>query len=141
MDYEKLKEVPRRENDLTDEQSFIHPINLDGEGHDPEPIPVYDGDTDDPTGRSPLMLDETHTWSFDVTLAQVLDIGLTMIHNYKFTYDLDGMMRARDIFRRYANKDCVNGDWMAFENTDSEAYADLMWALDWLKENFTALWT
>ena len=121
-----------------DAQAFIQPIRLTDEPHNPEPIPVYD--QSDEGGVSPILFDDTHIWSFDYTLAAVLDIGLTMIHNHEYTYDLPDMMRARDIFRRYATKD-HGGEWAQFEDTNSEAYADLMWALDWLRDNFTALWT
>lgn len=123
----------------TDYNAIAQPMKLDDEDYVPEELPVYD-DADDG-----IVITEPQTWSFDTTLARVLDMGLTHIHNHEFTYDLDGMMRARDIFRRYATKDDEDRfddeDWKHYHDTNSAAYKDLMWALEWVKDNFTALWT
>lgn len=80
---------------------------------------------------------EAHIWSLDSSLAIFLDKGLTGLMNFEYTPPPTGTERARNIFRRYAQK----GEGVDFENKEGTDYANLMWALDWLKENFTALWT
>ena len=117
-----------------DWQSFTQPINLNPTEIELEPLPVYD---DPNTGTS---LREAHIWSFDQTLAQVLDEGLTRMINFPYTDYGPELSRARDVFRAYAHKDECEG-LPAVESKNSDEYADLMWALDWLKENFTGLWT
>lgn len=118
-----------------DWQALSQPLNLSPSEKEPEELPVYD---DPDTGTS---LREAHTWSFDQTLAQILDEGLTRMINFPYTDYGDGMERARNVFRAYANKWEGAEGTPAVERADSEEYADLMWALDWLKENFTGLWT
>jgi len=115
--------------------SFSKPVKLaNPEDHVHHEVPIY-ADVD--TG---ITLNQPHIWSFDSTLAQVLDIGLTKMMNHEYTYNLEGMERARDIFRAYAVRwDCVG--LPRVEEKDSKENADLVWALDWLGKNFTALWT
>lgn len=131
---------------MTDFQGFMKPLDLSNIENPPpkEPVPVYEGDSD-PKGMRAITVDETHIWSFDYTLAAILDIGLTMIGNCPWEVPLEGQERARDIFRRYATKDDKDRfddeDWKHYMDADSDAYKDLMWALDWLRDNFTALWT
>lgn len=71
----------------------------------------------------------------------MLDEGLTRILNFPYEDHSDERVRARNIFRAYANRweDCDG--LPAVENIESKEHADLIWALDWLKENFTGLWT
>lgn len=78
---------------------------------------------------------EAHIWSFDTSLAIFLDKGLTGLMNFKYTSPPPETERARNLFRSYAKRD------EQFEDKDSDEYQELMWALDWLKENFTRLWT
>lgn len=90
---------------------------------------------------------EAHIWGFDSSLAIFLDKGLTGIMGHGYTYPPDGIKRARDVFRAYATSGDeydVNKSYLEnepFQNMNSDEYAELMWAFDWLKENFTALWT
>lgn len=81
---------------------------------------------------------EPHIWSFDLSLAIFLDKGLTGLMNFPYTPPPEGTERARNVFRRYACKDDLATD---FEKIGSNDYDDLLWALDWLKTYFTALWT
>lgn len=124
-----------------DAQGFIAPVDMDGDSGADEPLPDYS--STDNGGMSGITLDETHIWAFDSTLARVFDLGLTMLMNDPVSYTLEGTERARNIFRRYAEKDldALIDDWKAFQDTESEAYKELMWALDWVRDNFTALWT
>lgn len=118
-------------------QSFVQPMDTSGSQGSQEPLPVYDNPE---TG---IELRDEHSWSFDTTLAQVLDIGLTMIMNHEYTPNPDGIEKARDTFRRYARKDEEGNfeDWRAFQEMNGPLYGDLMDALAWLRENFTGLWT
>lgn len=87
---------------------------------------------------------EEFTWSLDLPIAILLDKGLTALMNFPYTPPPEGTERARDIFRRYARKYDENSNLLIetdFELIESDDYKDLMWALEWLKNNFTALWT
>lgn len=79
-----------------------------------------------------------HSWNLDMTLASVLDQGLTFLLTGPAEQDAD-MERARDIFRRYASK-FENGMEHHLYRMDSDASKDLTWALSWLTDNFRGLW-
>lgn len=126
-------------NDVTetDWQAFTKPLKLDGESNfPPEKLEQYDYSEKewDVDYKKP------HIWSFDLSLAIFLDKGLTGIMGHAYTYPPEGIERARDIFRAYATQD-DDAVMFAFETIGSDAHNDLLWALDWLKDNFTCLWT
>lgn len=121
--------------DKLDLQGIAQPINLDGVNKSTEKLPVYD---DPDTGTS---LRDAHIWSFDTTLAQILDEGLTRILNFPYQYVDPNMARVRDVFRAYANRFTAEDTGASFEYVDTDDYQELMWALEWVKENFTGLWT
>ena len=120
-----------------DGQGLIQAIDLDAEPREKEELPVYD---DKDTGTSPLK--DGNIWSFDATLAQIIDEAFTMMMNCDFYCIPSGMKEVRDTFRAYANKD--NGDPIfpnPFEVIESDEYKALMDSLEWIKVNFTGLWT
>lgn len=85
-----------------------------------------------------ITLRREHAWNLDSTLAQVLDQGLTMLLNGSAEQP-DGMERARNLFRRYADK-WNNGMETELWKDDSPDSKELRWALKWLKRNFQGLW-
>ena len=85
-----------------------------------------------------------YIWSCDSTMAMLLDNCLTGIMGFDYTVPPEGIERARDAFRAYARKDDGGLDRnnpFPFETYGTPERDELEWALDWLKENFTALWT
>jgi hypothetical protein len=128
-----------------DWQAITRPLNLSGKpSFPPEVLEQHDyGADDDGTPIAPEFHDR-FIWSFDKTLAAFIDTGLTAVMGHAYTVPEDGIERARDIFRAYATKDDAPSDKenaFPFETIGSPEHNDLMWALDWLKEHFTALWT
>lgn len=85
-----------------------------------------------------------YIWSLDSTLAKFLDTTLTAIMGFDYTPPPEHTERARNAFRAYAHKDDgpFNKDNpFPFETYGTPERDELEWALGWLKENFTALWT
>jgi hypothetical protein len=124
-----------------DWQAFTRSLDLSGEPSFPPEVLAQHDYSDK---EWDVDYKETHIWSFDTTLAIFLDKGLTGIMAFPYSAPEDGIERARDIFRAYATKDDGPFDKdnpFPFEIIGSPEHNDLMWALDWLKERFTALWT
>lgn len=78
---------------------------------------------------------ESIIWSFDVSLAIFLDQGLTGIMGHKYTFHPEGIKEARNVFRAYHQNDDI------FVDAEEDDFKALHWAFDWVKENFTSLWT
>jgi hypothetical protein len=91
-----------------------------------------------PDDRMNIELNREHSWNLDVTLAKVLDQGLTMLMD-GVAEQPDDMERARNLFRRYSDK-WNNGMETELWKDDSPDSTELDWALQWLAENFTSLW-
>lgn len=115
-----------------DFQAFAQSLDLDGEQK-------FDDADLEQADYSDAVMDieykDEFIWSFDKTLAILLDRGLTGIMGHPWSYPPDGIKETRDTFRKYVKDDDP------FLYTDSPEYEALMKALDWVKENFTGLWT
>lgn len=129
-DLDQQKDIQMTEYDL---DAFVQPLKLGPEPNfPPEELvqPVYDREID-------VEYKPAHMWSLRDSLAIFLDKGLTGMMAFEYGYPLEGIKRARDLFRKYAE----DSDGHEFEIVGSDDYEELMWALDWLKDNFTGLWT
>lgn len=123
--------------------AFIQPLNLDKEKFfSDEQLEQHNYRVKKPY-LVPKFKDE-YIWSFDHTLAAFIDQGLTAIMGFPYNFPEEDIERARDAFRVYATKDEREFDKdnpFPFETIGSLEHNEIMWALDWLKEHFTALWT
>lgn len=117
-----------------DSQSLIRSVDISGESSYPKED-IEQPDYSDYEGDVPYR--EEYIWSLDTSLAIFLDKTLTGIMGHPYTYPIYGMKEARDTFRLYANKEYSD----SFLSKNSVEYKALMKALDWLKDNFTGLWT
>lgn len=136
------KKKSKKKNE-TDWAAFTQPIFFDSKATDrfsKEDLEMPDYSEDD----SDIEYKPEFIWSLDHTLAIFLDKTLTAFMNYDYTAPPDDIKRARDAFRAYARKD--DGEFnmdnpFPFETLGSPEHNELMWALKWLRKNFSALWT
>ncbi|MCA9339545.1 MAG: hypothetical protein KDA17_01400 [Candidatus Saccharibacteria bacterium] len=113
---------------------FIRPIRLDFDDENPDFSPEELQQIDISGLEYANEYKEAIIWSFDTSLALFIDQGLTGIMGFPYTYPLDGIKEARDVFRAYHQCEDI------IETTEDDMLA-LEWAFDWLKDNFLALWT
>lgn len=77
-------------------------------------------------------------WNLDDTLASVIAQGLDHLLNGHCEQDRE-MPLVRDCFKAYSKRWDFDNSW-DYHDSDKPEGQMMLWALEWLKDNFFGLW-